>query len=286
MLGRSFGRILCFATVLFLGACSSLLSQASKGMARDFATAVLNEDDPQLVREAAPSYLMMMDALLIHHADRPELLLAAAQLNSAYASSFVDDPVRAKAMSAKALHLAFSALCLRHPSLCTPQQKSVDQLSSSMQHMDKGDVPLLMTVGTVWAGWIQLRAADWNAVADLPRVRLLMQRVVEIEPDAQQGAPFLYLGAIDTLLPPALGGRQKQGIAELDEAVRRSDGHDLMAKVIMARQVARTNYDRPMHDRLLNAVVAADPHASGWTLENCLAQDEARKLLKSADDYF
>ncbi len=286
MLGRYVGRFFFLAGLLLISGCSSLVSQAGKGMAHDFSTAVLNEDDPQLVRDAAPSYLIMMDALLVHHADRPELLLAAAQLNSAYASSFVDDKIRAKAMSAKALSLAFQALCMRHDLLCAPQQQSAGQFAQNLLSMNKADIPLLMTVGAVWAGWIQLRSSDWNAVADLPRVRLLMQRVVELDPGTQQGAAFLYLGAIDTLLPPALGGRQKQGIAELDEAIRRSNGHDLMAKVIMARQVARTNYDRPLHDRLLKQVLAADPHAPGWTLENCLAQEEARKLEKSADDYF
>nr|MDJ0801395.1 TRAP transporter TatT component family protein [Desulfobacterales bacterium] len=45
-------------------------------------------------------------------------------------------------------------------------------------------------------------------------------------------------------------------------------------------------YDRPLHDRLLNEVLAADPAVPGMVLQNTMAQDQARALLASADDYF
>jgi hypothetical protein len=59
-----------------------------------------------------------------------------------------------------------------------------------------------------------------------------------------------------------------------------------MAKVLYARQYARLVFDRPLHDRLLNEVVAADPEAPGLTLGNTLAQEQALLLLASADEYF
>ena len=45
-------------------------------------------------------------------------------------------------------------------------------------------------------------------------------------------------------------------------------------------------FDRDLHDKLLNEVLAADPHAPGLTLINVLAQQRARKLLDSGKDYF
>jgi hypothetical protein len=41
-----------------------------------------------------------------------------------------------------------------------------------------------------------------------------------------------------------------------------------------------------LHDQLLREVLEADPEQPGLTLFNTLAQDEARELLDSADDYF
>ena len=45
-------------------------------------------------------------------------------------------------------------------------------------------------------------------------------------------------------------------------------------------------YDRDLHDQLLNEIVAANPVTSGYTLTNMLAQEKAKLLLESADDYF
>jgi hypothetical protein len=59
-----------------------------------------------------------------------------------------------------------------------------------------------------------------------------------------------------------------------------------MAKVLYARSYARLVFDRPLHDRLLGEVLAADPQAPGLTLSNTLARDEARGLLDEADEYF
>ena len=53
-----------------------------------------------------------------------------------------------------------------------------------------------------------------------------------------------------------------------------------------ARGYARLLYERELHDELLNEVLAADPNVRGFTLTNVMAQEDAVKLLASADDYF
>ena len=271
---------------LSLMGCSSLMTQAGRGVASDFSAALQNSDDPQLVREALPAYLLMLDALLQKHPDQPDLLLAAAQLNAAYAGAFVDPGARQQQITDKALNEASRALCQRRAAWCAVRHEPLPELTRQLAGIDHADLSPLFVMASVWAGWIQARSNDWNAIADLARVQMLLQAVDQKDATFEQGSVHLYLGALDTLLPPALGGRQKEGVAELQHAITLSQGHDLMAKVIWAQQVARVNYDRATHDRLLHEVLAADPHAPGWTLKNCLAQEKARALLQSADDYF
>jgi len=45
-------------------------------------------------------------------------------------------------------------------------------------------------------------------------------------------------------------------------------------------------FDRELHDRLLNEVLAADPDEPGLILSNVLAQQEAQILLDTSADYF
>jgi len=123
-------------------------------------------------------------------------------------------------------------------------------------------------------------------VADMPRVEVLMQRVVELDETYQNGAAHLYLGGLATVLPPALGGRSEVGKTHFERAIALSEGHNLLAKVLYAKNYARGVFDRELHDRLLNEVLAADPSYKGWTLSNVMARREAEALLQSADEYF
>jgi TRAP transporter T-component len=91
---------------------------------------------------------------------------------------------------------------------------------------------------------------------------------------------------IATAIPPALGGRTEVGREHFEKALALSQGHNLMVKVYYAKNYARGVFDRELHDRLLNEVLAADPHQTGWTLSNLKAQEEASALLASADEYF
>jgi hypothetical protein len=59
-----------------------------------------------------------------------------------------------------------------------------------------------------------------------------------------------------------------------------------MAKVLLARRYARLVFDRELHDRLCREVIDADPEAAGLTLVNIVAQEEAKELLESSEDYF
>ena len=59
-----------------------------------------------------------------------------------------------------------------------------------------------------------------------------------------------------------------------------------MPRVFLAEYYARLVFDRELHDRELNAVLEANPRVEGLTLANRIAQERARELLESADEYF
>ena len=131
-----------------------------------------------------------------------------------------------------------------------------------------------------------LLSGDWDAIADLPRVEAMLERVVALDEGYDRGQAHLYLGVMRTLLPPALGGRPREGRAHFERAIALSKGRNLMAKVEFARRYARLVFDQAMHDRLLREVLEADPREPGLTLSNTLARQQARQLLATSEDYF
>jgi hypothetical protein len=177
-------------------------------------------------------------------------------------------------------------LCQRQPGVCKAETQAFKRFARVVSAIPARDLPALYTYATAWAAWIQVRSSDWSALADLPKVQVLLERVVALESGFERGQAHLYLGVIDTRLPASLGGRPEQGRAHFEQAIALSGGRNLMAQVEFARRYARLIFDRELHDRLLQEVAVADPREPGLTLSNTLAQEHARELLATADDYF
>ena len=277
--------MLCLATP-FLASCATVVATAGGGMAENLNAAIMNQDDPELVRDGAPAYLLMLDSFVEGAPDNVGALSAAAELYAAYGVVFVDDPQRARKLTARGREYGRRALCSAKESICGIWNESYDGFALRLQEVTENEIEALFTFSLSWIAYIQAHADDFMALAKLPFAQLALRRVREIDPRYEEANIEHYLGVLDTIRPPALGGEFEAGRAHYERAIALSGGRDLSIKVSYARYYARTLYERELHDRLLNEVLAADPVQPGYTLFNTLAQDEAVELLESADDYF
>jgi len=271
---------------LLLAGCASFMASTTSRMAGDLAQAIRNQDDPPTVRDGAPAYLLLTDSLIEGDPKNTSLLLTGARLYSSYGTIFVDDPARAQRLTARARVLADRALCFDKGINCDGKIAAFDDFRAVVEHSGRDDVPLLYAYGSVLASWIQTRQDDWAAVALIPYVRVTMERVVMLDEQYDHGGANLYLGFIYTMLPPTLGGKPEEGRRHFERAIALSHGKSLMPKVMLAERYARMAMNRELHDRLLQEVIDADPHAPDLTLMNALAQEQARALQASAEQYF
>ena len=274
------------ASALIVTGCASVMATAGSGLAGNLSTAILNQDDPELVRDGAPAYLLMLDSFVESSPNNEAALSAAANLYAAYGVVFVDDPNRARKLTVRARSYGQRALCVADKSACGIWELGYEYFVVALNVLNKNDVAALYTFGVSWIAYIQAHSDDWGALAKLPHVQATMIRVQEIDPRYEQSNVEHFLAVLNTIRPPALGGDFEAGFAHYRRAMSLSGGKDLSIKVDCARYYARTLYDRELHDELLNQVLAADPVHDGYTLFNTLAQEEAQELLDSADDYF
>ncbi len=279
-------RIAFLLALLVASGCASIVSSVTDKLAEDLSRAILNNDDLATVREGVPAFLIVLDALLTSNPDNPDLLTAAARLNASYATGFVADQARQSRLTDKAMALSYRAACSDIDWLCNAREMPFQELESQLIRLQQKDVPTIYAYASSWAGWIQSHSDDWAAIAELARVKALMERVVELDAGYDDGAAVMYLGVFETLLPPAMGGRPEVGRGHFERAIEISDGRYLMAKVLFAEKYARLVFDRQLHDTLLTEVLIADPYGEALTLINLVAQDQAAALLKSADEYF
>ena len=247
---------------------------------------IVDNDDLAMVEAGAPAYLLMIDSLIKDDPDSEEMLSTAALLYTSYADVFVQDAARSGKIAAKALGYAERAVCIANENACGLREKPYEEFTAELESMDGEDIRALFSLGSAWAGWIMAHKDDFNALADISRIEDIMVRVTQLDESFRDGAPFLYLGTLATFLPPALGGRPEEGRAYFEKAIALSQGKNLMAKVMFAKLYARMMFDRELHDRLLKEVLETDPAMPGHTLVNTYAQEQARRLLEEADDYF
>ncbi len=269
-----------------LTGCSAVVSSTTGSMANSVADALVNQNDPETVRQAAPAYLVLIDGLIADNPDNSDVLLAGAELYSTYAAAFVDDPERAKRLSVKGRGYGWSGLCKQSKSMCGTWTEPYETFEEAVAGLGEKDVEATFVAASAWTTWIRANRDDWSAVADKARVDAMIRRVVELDPGFRHGSAYMYLGALESLLPAALGGRPEVGRQHFETAIELSGGRNLMAKVLLASEYARLTFDRQLHDRLCREVIEADPVEPGLTLSNTLAQDEARDLLADSLDYF
>jgi hypothetical protein len=266
--------------------CASVAGSVADGMAANLSAAILNQDDPELVRESLPAYLVLLDSLVAEPDAGPDVTGAAARLYAAYAVVFVDDPGRAATLAARARGYGNRAACAASEAACGLSDVPYAELPARLDAIGEDDAGALFSAAVGSLAYIRTHSDDWQALADLPRIEAVLKRLLVIGAPADAGTVNCYLGILATLRPPALGGRPEEGRAYFDQAVGLTGGRDLSILVEYARSYARLVYDRELHDRLLNQVLAADPRQDGYTLLNTLAQKQASELLASAHDYF
>lgn len=279
-------RIAAFFLVFALTGCASIVSSATSRLAGSLSAGILNQDDPQTVADGAPAYLLLIDGLIDGSPKNVSLLMAGAKLYGAYGSVFIEDKQRMLKMSDKAFRYGARAMCISTPPTCDMNKLPYDEFVLRLAKVKQSQVSILYVFATSWAGWIQPRSQDWNAIADLAKVKAALKRVIELDETYDRGGAHLYMGVLSSLIPPALGGNPKEAQAYFERAIALSEGQNLMAMVYYAQRFARMMFDRELHDRLLNHVLKADVHHRGFVLSNTLAQREARILLNSAEEYF
>ncbi|MHA7881545.1 MAG: TRAP transporter TatT component family protein [Saccharospirillum sp.] len=268
---------------------STLSGCAVRQLPDNLASAIVDSDDLNTVQDGLPSYLLMLDALVETYPRRASLKRTAATLNGAYAGVFIPDSQseRRKALSAKALNYAFDAFCTYDDKACDLRELSPRDLPEAITHWQgREDLPYLYTLGTNWASYIQNHSDDWLAVAQLGQAEAVLRQAVSIDATYEYGTALLYLGVMNSILPPSLGGKPDVAEQYYEQAMAVSRGRNLIVPLYYAQQYARLMFDRELHDRLLQELLSQDPYVEGLTLQNVYAQREAQRLLAQADDYF
>lgn len=268
-------------------------------LAGEGPTVFASDDDPELIRDAAPFSLKLIEALLVELPEHRGLLLSACSGFTQYAYAFPQadaelagntDYARVEALRTRARRLytrgrddCLRALELRHPGVGEALLRAPED---ALGWAEPADVPLLYWTGASWGGAIALGLDRPDLVADLPAVRALFARALALDESWGHGAIHAALISLDAV-PEAMGGSRARARQHFERAVELSEGASAAPYVSYAVGVALPGGDRAGFERLLEQALAVDPERDpSQRLANAIAQRRARHLLASAGTLF
>ena len=269
-----------------MSGCAALVSKAANNFGNNLSAAIMSQDDPEIVRDGMPSYMLLMDSFVQGSPDNPATLGAAANLYASYGAVFADDPVRSSRLTRRARDYALQAVCLSYAAGCDWRELDYDGFVATLDGLGPDHADAVYNYSFATLAYLRAHSSDWNALAELPQAEALLRRYLEIAGDDVKTPAYTYLGIMLTLRPESLGGKPEEARTYFERAIELTGGRDLGIKVEFAKGYAMLLYDKELHDRLVSEVLAASPYVDGLTLTNVMAQEEALRLQAEAEYYF
>jgi predicted anti-sigma-YlaC factor YlaD len=281
----------CALKTIAMRSVADALSQSGDTFASD--------DDPELVRDAAPFALKTYESLLSSLPEHRGLLLATCSGFTQYSYAFVQadaevaeatDFARSMALRERSLKLYLRGrdYCLRVLELVRPgiRLQMMKDPAGALQPLTRAHVPLLYWTGASWGAAVSLGIDRPALVGDLPVVRAVFERALALDEAYEEGALHQVLISLEAV-PEAMGGSVARARAHFERAIALSNGHSAEAYVTLASAVALPEQDRAEFVRLLDEALAVDAEARPRRrLATLLAQRRARYLLSRIDDLF
>jgi len=156
------------------------------------------------------------------------------------------------------------------------------------EELDPEDhVPAMYWLANAWGNIINLTSDDPDSLADLGRVKQIMQWVRDHDSNYENSGPVLFFGVMNTAIPKALGGKPEEAKVAFDAALKATDRKFLMVQALYARHYMKVVNDKAGYVRLLTEVLdARDDIYPEQRLANELAKQRARRWLDETDDHF
>ncbi|MEO8050300.1 MAG: TRAP transporter TatT component family protein [Acidobacteriota bacterium] len=287
---------------LLLAACSVKRVAVNKlgNALASGGTTFTSDEDPELVRDALPFSLKLIESLLAESPRHRGLLLAAASGFTPYAYAFVQEDadeledhdldkatalrIRARRLYLRARDYGIRGLEVSHPNFGSEQRRDP---KAAVQAATLKDVPLLYWTAASWGAAISLSKDNPDLVADQGIVEALIDRALVLDEKFGHGAIHSFLIAYEASRNGAAGDFAVRSRKHFDRAMELSGGHQAGPLVSLAENVSLQKQNRAEFEDLLKRALAIDVNAKPeYRLMNIVMQRRARWLLQRTDELF
>jgi predicted anti-sigma-YlaC factor YlaD len=291
------------ALALLITGCSVkhlAVRKMADALASSSGSTFASDDDPDLVGDALPFALKLMESLLAQVPDHRGLLFATASGYTQYSYVWVQQPadelelrdvekarvirLRARRLYLRARDYGLRGLELNHSGF----EAELRRYPKKAVHVTtKRDVPLLYWTAASWGAAISVSKDDPELVGDQPIVEALIDRSLQLNPDFDQGAIHGLLIGYEAARQGVKGDFAARSRQHFSRQVELTGGNLASPFVAFAETVSVSQQNRAEFESLLKRALAINPDVKPeWRLNNVVMQRRARWLLSRTDDLF
>ena len=296
-LNKIFPSLLLAAFALSGPACGfkKVATKASAQIFYDATPSIDSEDDVELAEQASLGFLKMLEGFYLQNPKDKQVLLLLTKAYAAYAFGFTENDIlankggnqaaynlamaRAKRFYTQARDYGLQLLSL-NPAFAKAKEGTLEDFQKSLKSFGRADLEKLFWAGFAWGNYLNFNKDSTDAIAEMPRIEAVFNRILELDERYYFGGPHLFFGAFYGSRPKLLGGDPEKSKMHFDKAIAITDGKYLMGPVNEAQYYAVQVQDGALYTSLLSGVLAADAAAlPEQRLSNELAKRRAKILL-------
>ena len=285
----------CSLTKLTVGRTVIVYSQAGAALQR--------EADLTLIEASVRGNLKTFEGMLEIVPENPTLLIMTSRAFSSYAG-FIEDKMedaeiagdsataaelRARAIDyyGRARRYALKVLAQSNKSFTQAPTVENSVFESALRKLKKKQVEPLFWASYAWARGISLQKDDAMQVIDLPRVEMMMRRVLELDETFYYGGAHLFFTVYYGDRAPSIGGEPEKAIEHIKHVDRINQERFLLSKFYLARYYAYPKQDAALYKQALQEVLDAPMDVyPGHEAATAIAKSRAKRWLAQADVLF
>ncbi|GDY21853.1 hypothetical protein LBMAG56_32000 [Verrucomicrobiota bacterium] len=251
------------------------------------------DDDPEIIRAAAPFSLKLMESLLAESPNHRGLLLATASGFTQYGYAFVQQEAdeleekdlaaasalrdRARRLYLRARGYGLRALEATHPGF--EKQLRADP-RVAIRVIKEKEVPVLYWTAAAWGAAIALSKQDPALIAEQPLMEALMDRALALDEQFDHGTIHAFFISYEQARQGGEGDAIVRSRRHFARAMALSGGQQAGPLVALAEAVSVTEQNAAEFQSLLERALKINPDAQPETrLVNLVMQRRARWLL-------
>ncbi len=264
--------IFAFATASLLGGCSTtkITVNLAGSTVKDGIGAFYEESDFELARLGLLSNVKLLEVLHKADPDNDDLRVLLSQAYGGIGYVFFDTELldsprdKEKSLRLEARINEFYNRGLKY-GLSVLEDDATFKKAMDGNDLDKilleskkikNKEALFWTVFN-WSLLLNMNRNSADRVVELPKIKILLERMNTLDKTFFHGAPLALQGVIECSMPKMLGGRPQEGAKLMEEALKVSERKFLIIQLLYAQYCAPALQDKKLFNNLVEEIQKA-----------------------------